>query len=324
MVYRTGSAPIQPYAFTTTPSLHPAAQWQQFGNIRSSSAQAVPTLQSFEQPNGHGRSRHIAGFSMTSLPASAMGYTSGGSRDDSALPGTRRVAQTPRPQSSYMSGSAAQVSFTQATPVKLPPERYRRPAPRPADSSSSPVQQAHPPSSAPPSGSGMATVGHLYNSRGTPEPRLNAPRTKAPALTKRPNSFYGPVPGSAVDDIQLYRQPAQQAAKRIRRRSMPALDSADYPNPLTPHTFKQPEESSRLEPLSPPQGADKDQKTVRGAAANAATDGAPHAGNGSSESLVSSRSSNSRPSSVSVFLGLPPSSNHTLSLLTSCSPVCKS
>lgn len=133
----------------------------------------------------------------------------------------------------------------------------------------------------------MATVNHLYNT----------PRKLSPSLPNRPSSYYGNVPGSAVDDISLHRQQSQEA-KRIRRRSMPALDSADYPNPLTPPDLRQPEESSRLEQLTPPETTDKEQiKTARIVSISATGANAMHARNGSSESLVSSRSSHSRPSS---------------------------
>jgi len=298
--HRGSSAPIQPYAFTSTPSLNTGSQWQQFGNFRASSSPSVPTLQSFH-PNNAAQGRYAASASMTHLPSgSSMGYSSRGSRDDSALPGTRRVAPTPRPQSAYMTGSATQVSFAQATPVRISPERYRRPAPRGADSSG-PVQQGQPQGSAAPSGKGMAAVGHLYNSRVAAEPKVGTSRNKAAALAHRPNSYSPSAPGTAADDIQLHRQYAPQDAARIRRRSMPALDSADYPKPLTPHTFKQPEDGPRLEQLATPESSDKQGQTVRLAVADDGTaEPTMPSKDASSESLVPSHGSNSRPSSVSA------------------------
>ena len=292
LVYRGGSAPIQPYAFTSTPSLNSSAQWQQFSAYRTSSTPAVPTMQSFDGSNGGGRSRYPASASMNNLPImqSSASLATSGSRDDSSLPAMgRRVTPAPRPQSSYMASSSSQPSFAppQATAARPSPERYRRPQPRSID--------VHPQTSAMPSGSGMATVNHLYNT----------PRKLSPSLPNRPSSYYGNVPGSAVDDISLHRQQSQEA-KRIRRRSMPALDSADYPNPLTPPDLRQPEESSRLEQLTPPETTDKEQiKTARIVSISAAGANAMHARNGSSESLVSSRSSHSRPSSVSMHSIVP-------------------
>ena len=301
LVYRGSSAPIQPYAFTSTPSLNPSAQWQQFSAYRTSSTPAVPTMQSFDGNNGNngsGRSRYPASASMSNLPIiqSSASLATSGSRDDSSLPPMgRRVTPAPRPQSSYMASSSTQLAFPppQAAPARPSPERYRRPQPRSAEAPVMGQQTYH--QSAMPSGSGMATVNHLYNT----------PRKLSPSLPNRPNSYYGNVPGSAVDDISLHRQQSQEA-KRIRRRSMPALDSADYPNPLTPPDLRQPEESSRLGQLTPPETTDKEQiKTARIVSISAAGANAMHARNGSSESLVSSRSSHSRPSSVSMHSIVP-------------------
>ena len=310
--YRGSTAPIQPYAFTATPSLATSNQWQQqFQNSRTSSSSSVPTARSLDHNgSGLGRPRHPgASASMTNLHStSAMGYSSGGSQDDSVLPGSRRVAAHPRPQSAYLTGSATQVTFAQAAPIKISPERYRRPSARTADSSGS-VQQAPTQGSAPPSGSGMATVSHLYNSSsnnnnnnsGAAEQNKSS---RAPAVDSRPQSFYATATASATDDHP------HDEAKRLRRRSMPALDSADYPKPLTPHLFKQPDDSSRPEQLAGPRTADKDIKTARVVvvkSAGASAAGAMQSRNGSSDSLVSSHSGHSRPSSVSFsffFLGV--------------------
>jgi hypothetical protein len=292
-VYRGTSTPIQPYAFTATPSLNPAMQWQQFGNARASSSPTVPTMQSFEHNNA--RPRYPASVSMTNLPSSvvSMGYTPGGARDDSALPGTRRVAPAPRPQSAHLTGSATQVSFAQATPVRVSPERYRRPVPRPADSGSVVQQPTSAQGSAAPSGSGMATVGHLYNSQ-----KLSAPRARTAVAASRPSSAYASATSSAADDMQLYRRQVQAEAKRFRRRSMPALDSADYPKPLTPHVFKQPDDSSSLQQFVGPKNTDKEDTITRIASVN---DDTMNSRNGSSESVATSHSNSSRPSSVGLF-----------------------
>lgn len=282
MAYRGTSTPIQPYTYTATPNLNPNGQWQQSGAFRASSSSAVPTMQTFgHNANGFTGSRHSANSSMSNLPNPTMGVAARGSRDDSALPapGSRRVSPNPRPQSAYFSNSSIQLAPAQAAPAKSSPDRYRRPAP------STSAQQAYPQGLATPSGSGMAAVNHLYN----PRPSPDAGRRPSPSQTSRPNSFYATVPGS-VDDMQLHRHPDE--GKRVRRRSMPTLDSAEFIKPLTPHTSKRPDEVSRTEPTKA--AADKEQiKTARIVSMNNA------AKTGSSESLVSSRSSNSRPSSVS-------------------------
>jgi len=286
-----GSAPIQPYAFTSTPILNRNTPWQHYA-ARASSTPNLPTMRTLDQSQGQigsgGRVRHTGNSSnLTYSPSMGLGMT--GSRDDQSITRARTTTPTQRPQSAYMTGSQPQVSFAQATPVRPSPDRYRRP------SGPQPGRQ----SSAMPSGSGMSAVGHLYNPHSLSKPAQGQ---------GRPNSLYLPTSGLAVDDTQLYRQPSlEDAAKRLRRRSMHTLDSADYPNPLTPQSFKRPEEMSRVDPsaTSKFQGSEKDTKTLR-----LVPNPAPFASesmrlrNGSNESLVSSRSSNSRPSSVSARVRL--------------------
>lgn len=271
--YRGSTAPIQPYAFTATPSLNPTGQWQPYPTFRASSSSAVPTVQSFDQHNAYPRARHAANSSLPNL-------SSGGSRDDSALPlpGARRGSGTSRPQSAYFSSSTASSSAISPSSAKNQPDRYRRPAVRNAESG--------PTGSAAPSGSGMASVGHLYNPSTS-----NRERRPSPSSQSRPTSFHAKMQGS-VDDMQLYR--SSDDAKRFRRRSMPALDTALLPKSLTPPDSRKPDGTSVDQSTK---STDKDQiKTARLVTFNSPT--TPNARNGSSESLVSSRSSNSRPSSV--------------------------
>lgn len=291
MTYRGSAAPIQPYAFTSTPNLNQAAQWQQpHPTFRTSSSSAVPTIQTLENQNGYPRTRHSTNASMPNLP---MNISPGGSRDDTALPppGARRGSSNSRPQSAYFASSTVQTSFTSASPGKAQPDRYRRPVVRAVDSNTS-APQGHSGGSAAPSGSGMASVSHLY----TPTPNANKERRPSPSNIGRPNSFYAKVPGS-VDDMQLYR--TQEDSKRIRRRSMPALDAHEMPKPLAALDIRKAEKTPTDQ--SPSKGGnDKDQvKTARLVTVSSPAKSSSGK-NGSSESLVSSRSSNSRPSSVST------------------------
>lgn len=276
MPYRGSAAPIQPYAFTSTPNLNTTSQRQPHPNFRASSSSAVPTTHTFVDQNGYPRSRHNANTSLPNLPMNMA--PNGGTRDDSALPSpmARRGSGTPRPQSAYFSSSTVQTSFASAAPAKSQPDRYRRPS----------GQQGQPAGSASPSGSGMAAVSHLY---AIPS---NKERRPSPSNLNRPNSFYARVPGT-VDDMQLGRNPDE--SKRFRRRSMPALDAVEVPKSLAALDLKRPEKSPSERPTS--RGAEKDKsKTAR---LVTTTTTSASAKNGSSESLVSSRSSNSRPSSVS-------------------------
>lgn len=140
----------------------------------------------------------------------------------------------------------------------------------------------------------MASVNHLYT-----QPSPNKERRPSPSNLSRPNSFYAKVTGS-VDDMQLYRH--QEDSRRIRRRSMPALDTTDMPKSPQPADPKRSEDPSTERPAARG-GNDKDQiKTARLVTISSPVGGVK---NGSSDSLVSSRSSNSRPSSSAHRSNVP-------------------
>ncbi|CAJ2510016.1 Uu.00g059160.m01.CDS01 [Anthostomella pinea] len=265
--YRGSSiAPVQPYAFTSTPNLTNGGQWQQYGGYRTSSGTTVPTMQQMVDARGQ----------PAPVPAS-------------------------RPQ---LNGTSNQPTFAQVAAAKASPERYRRPSPRHTETSPAGLQSSQPSQgqgSATPSGSGMATVVHLYNPRAVPDRKAAIPRN--PAVLPRPHSAYGT--GVTMDDMHLHRQVTDEEAKRFRRRSIHSINSSDYPTPLTPQDFKQAEESFRLEAPAKSNKQSNVEKSQKPAvrvvpapppATNVEKSTIP-ARNGSSESLVSSRSSNSRPSS---------------------------
>lgn len=233
-------------------------------------------------PNAAVRPRYISNSSNT-----AGSNSSAQTQDDS------RIMTSSRPQLPPLNVGSNQPTFAQVAAAKASPERYRRPSPRYTDSSPGVLQTPQPQGSAAPSGSGMATVVHLYNPRAVPERRAATSRTPA-GVASRPHSAYGSM---AVDDMQLYRHPTEEEAKRFRRRSIHSINSTDYPSPLTPQEFKrQAEESFRLDALRKQAGSDKDQKNI--ARSGPVEKNATHAINGSSESLASSGSSNSRPTSA--------------------------
>lgn len=300
--YRANSGPIQPYAFTSTPNYHASAPRQQnAASYRTASSPAVPTMQSFDAANGPGRSRYPASASMTNLSQGASaGYNTSGARDDSSLPaiGGRRHPTAPRPQSAHLIGAATamatQVTLTQATPIRVSPERYRRPVPRTMDGAGAPPQPRLQ-SSAQPSGSGMANVSHLY----THDQRPNIARSRTPsANNSRPTSLYSATPVGSSDDFQTHRRQSskEDEAKRLRRRSMPALDCNDFSKFATPQEPKKVEEPTKSRKTS-----DREAKTARVVTpANSAgnNDNGTHVKNGSAESLASNRSA-SHQSSVS-------------------------
>lgn len=296
--YRGGAGPVQPYAFTATPTLgNNTGPWQNYGAFRTNSSPgSVPTVQTLDA-----RPRY------QSNPSGSV--TQSTSRDDSSLPSASRTNS--RQPSPHVPGGPGQPTFAQVAAAKASPDRYRRPAVRQADSSPV-VQQQHVPQnqgSAMPSGSGMANVVHLYNPRVAGSSRV--PRSTA----SRPQSAYGSLMvGVTVDDMHVHRHTSEEEHKRFRRRSMASFDTTDYPNPMTPQEFKQ--QQQRAEELAAVKRAkaatDKQQKPQKPVTRilpvpSVEKNHAPlhgtttHARNGSSESLASTRSSNSQPSSVSHY-----------------------
>ncbi|KAF6827516.1 hypothetical protein CMUS01_08982 [Colletotrichum musicola] len=303
-VYRGSNAPIQPYAFTSTPSLNTTGQWQQqYGNgYRTASSPAAPT-QGMVQSHEGNRPRHSGSSSVPNAGYNHnMGTSKGGSRDDSGIPAARTNPQAQRPQSAYMAGSTTsqQMTFAQAAGAKTTPDRYRRPA----------LQQQQPRHTSAPSGSGMATVSHLYNAPGSNDQKNSSMRGRNASFQNRPNSFYG-----AVDDMQLSPQQTVEDNVRLRRRSMHSLDSADYPKPLTPQEFAHPEEPTRPDRVPTPKNNEKSLRIVSTLAPPAANN--MHARNGSAESVASSRSSHSRPSSSANRSVSTPTANPSLSSTSS-------
>lgn len=112
----------------------------------------------------------------------------------------------------------------------------------------------------------MPTAAQLYN----------GPNPQRAAVLNRPNSFYNAMPGTSMDDMQLPPQSPLDESKRSRRRSMRSVESSDSSKVVAQDKVK----SDTLRVVSNP---------------------AVHSRNGSSESIVSSRSSHSRPSSVSCY-----------------------
>lgn len=286
-VYRMNPGPIQPYAFTSTPILHPSNQWQQPAAYRTASSPAVPTMRGFGGSSSQQRSRYPASVSMTNLPSSSATEYGGGFRDDSSLPavGGRRYPSAPRPQSAHLIGAtpstATQVSVMQVAPSRASPERYRRPAPRVVDVSAGSAgrpQQLSPPQFG--------------------DQRPGQPRSRTPsANNSRPTSLYNLTGGSSADDFQLSRQQQipEDQYRRLRRRSMPALDSAEYRQPLTPLSGNQAGEMTAAQKgtdLALPRGRAISVANNSGGKFNTGS-----ANSSSSESLASSRGNVSRPSS---------------------------
>ncbi|TVY84160.1 hypothetical protein LSUE1_G001649 [Lachnellula suecica] len=234
---QTAVAPIAPYAFTSTPGLSmpgqrsmsaPHLQTQQ----RTSSAPIIPTAQHGEANLNTPRSRYPAAASVSTTSSSGSSDLSSlsqksGSKDDSAVIGTARVAAAsgaPRPLSTIMTtGSAPNLTpSVAASPVKTTPDRYRRPNNRRAESSTSQPSTAQTTPAA--SASSMPNVMQFY-----------ANSTKQPTAPSPSSDFNLQMPqfsrqaGVAADDMQVPRvQTHDKAAQRYRRRSIHTIDAADF------------------------------------------------------------------------------------------------
>lgn len=186
------SAPIQPYAFQSTPHLRQ--------ETRTTSAPSVPQHQSSGSGLRHGHRKSASTSTVSSDMSSAASANAqpNPSKDD-------LFAGSARNSFINLSSSIPDLSLTPFDNApKASPNRYRR-TPQRADSSNS-VNRVASPTSAAPSGSGMASVDHLY----TPPP---------PVL--------GKLQRTASDDLTISKTPSSsEAAKRYRRRSLNSLETS--------------------------------------------------------------------------------------------------
>lgn len=259
----TSSTPVAPYAFTSTPALTT-------GQNGSGPNSSTPFL---SQENR-----------ALSAPAGAI---------PPSAPGSPSKARQPSPASNPNNDPSARLGIlsqpldltlsdpriTTGIATKPSPDRYRRVHRRSETSSAALAGQA-PSGSAMPSGSGMATVGHLYN---------------FPTQTASSPSFAASVNAAMVtkDDTAINRSTDQ--AKRYRRRSMASLSNEESANP---ESGPQPPQQARsyASVLSAPYKPQRqDQPSFH---ANSRPESS-HGRTGSDHSSASSKSS--RPSSVSFF-----------------------
>lgn len=200
-----------------------------------------------------------------------------------------------RPLSMFESGTLDPKLATLAMPVKISPDRYRRNNRR--------VEMSHPTFAAPgtggsamPSGSGMATVGHLYN-----YPRQATEQQSYRGFQKLNQENAYLIPGVPVskDDMSITRQPASEQAKRYRRRSIGGLEVGEFAShfvdprePTTPWAQPKPHGLGSSTPHVPEKTESKPVYLSHGSTILS------HGRKGSEDSTSSSRSG-SRPSSVS-------------------------
>jgi hypothetical protein len=181
----TTAAPVQPYAFQNTPNLRP--------DTRSSSAPTATAAANGGRSPAHAPSASISSSDSSSVPSA---------KDDSVM-GSRQGSLI------NLSSQLPDLSFTpfDAQPPKASPDRYRRPQQKRTDSSNATPKAPSPQlGSTAPSGSGMASVSHLYQQ---PQP-----------VQRR----------ESVDDMAVHKKESE-LAKRYRRRSLNTLDTQNLVAP---------------------------------------------------------------------------------------------
>jgi hypothetical protein len=197
-----------------------------------------------------------------------------------------------RPRSMLeLSASTSPVSANSMPPAKASPDRYRRNVRRidSGDSGSNRTPQA----SAIPSGSGMATVGHLYNhpTQSNSSPTLHSYQSCR-------GTIYNPVDQTrkaSADDMNLVHPQNTELAKRYRRRSLGNLETAGLNHAADTQYTASPHPNAFIQAPSPVHSRDPRHQNPGYRPTSS------HTRNDSSESVTSARSGqSSQPQHVSL------------------------
>lgn len=311
--------PVTPYAFTSTPSLGHGGngvQGQAAPQLRQEHRTNSAPGTTPSRPSGDGSGGDRAGSTtfQSTVPSSNSPALASGrpimSKDDSSVSTNQRsISSENRPLSSLnlAQSTPATGNFTSTKPI---PERYRRGNRRPDANGAGPVPAGG--RSALPSGSGMATIGHLYE---LPSPADESPNSSSRQLAGSSSRLHharstgalgarerpAQLRTTSVDDMQLYRQPKSEPAKRYRRQSTSELDRMDQSGLRElrnePGVYR-PDPSRG----SNPAGTLGDRRAlVEPSRPNLNH----HRRSGSVESVASGRSNHSRTQPVSVALDVP-------------------
>jgi hypothetical protein len=237
----TAITPVAPYAFTSTPVApnaanplrqHPTLTFLRHEN-RTSSAPAVTLTPQLSVPDLQTSARQRPQTSTSIYPP--LDLSNGvpwsqkpGSKDDHSVSAASPKHTIGRPLSAIeLNAPALSNLSSQPEATKPIPERYRRNHRRTEKGGLQPTSTFTPGGSVAPSGSGMATVGHLYANP------LQASST--PSLTSYPTfrgsqPFYGANETGpqtrlvSMDDMNLPKQSLAEQAKRYRRKSVSNLE----------------------------------------------------------------------------------------------------
>lgn len=195
--YRGASAaPVQTYAFQTTPNLR-----QETRTV--SGPTTLPQSQSSSSTTRHGHRNTSSTSTVASDVSSASSaHAQRSPNKDELFSGSARNSFI------NISSSIPDLSLTSFENVpKSSPNRYRR-SPQRIDSNGSMHRSAAASTTAAPSGSGTGAAEHLYSA--TPPPPRIASFTRVPS-----------------DDFTITKSPTSEAAKRYRRRSLNTLETSN-------------------------------------------------------------------------------------------------
>jgi len=296
------SVPVAPYAFSNTPALpgtnnplrqHPTASPHLRQENRTSSAPVIPfTQQTLNTSNSLNRYRQPAGSTPLdptnphTLPPQAS------SNSDASILSVASKQFAQRPQSAIDLGSLS--TLPSANVARSSPDRYRRIHRRADTAGVSMTNASLQGGSALPSGSGMATVGHLYSNpaHSNSSPSLSAYSSYRGHSSNEPSSSAKRL-SATTDDMTLPKQTTPELAKRYRRRSISSMEAGDHVNQFSEAPVHTPQPKTYAAMLASP--APQERKETRPPIMQ--RPGSAHGRNGSAESSVSGRSS-SRPPSV--------------------------
>ena len=252
----TSTSPVSPYGFSSPPILpngsnplrqHPTALQPPRLETRTASAPSVPLAQQASQqnPSVNNRPRPPV-VNTSSIQLSAT--NSNNARQQPVSDGNSSAITSAPPQLGARPLSTTDLSLpplqtaSYATVAKSSPDRYRRNHRRAETSGAVTTSNQGQGGSAMPSGSGMATVGHLYThptqTSSTPSltsyPSYRGAQTAPPPTVQDYNSGAQPRLASKDDlNLQRERQASTDLAKRYRRRSISSMEAKDFAIPLS-------------------------------------------------------------------------------------------
>lgn len=313
----TSTPPVSPYAFTSTPVTpsggnplrqHPTSpHLRQENRTTSAPVMAFPqqTVQANPAVSNHPHLPNVVTTSPLDLGNDFSPRQQMGSKDDTSIasPSIKINNNMPSSSSSIELISPSLVMPPSLTTTSKPsPDRYRRNNRRPETQGPSTATTPTQGGSALPSGSGMATVGHLYNiptqSSSTPSLSTYPTYRRSQSPFSQNGSDGSSVVLTSSDDLIIHKQSTPEQAKRYRRRSISSLEAKEYITEAPVQATPQPKTYAAM--LASP--APQERKEV-GVLTPIQRPGSSHGRQGSSESSSTNRS-NSRPPSV-CFLGFP-------------------